>query len=354
MGRIGEKELKEQIKSKEFSNVYFIWGEEGYLKEYYVKKMQEKIVDPAFADFNFHQFESKNSTMSDILQTAQMIPMMSEYSFILVHDYPFEKQASDLQELKEYFKDIPESAILVFWFDSIEIGYKKSRDGIITPDSSKWKSIEAAFAKAGCSVNLEKRSESDIAKLLVNSAKKRNCTLDMNNARYLIGISGNDIQTLFSELEKICAYCGEGEITREDIDKLAVKSLQAKVFDLSKFILAGNADSAFSVLNSLFSQKEQPIGILTVISSCYIDMYRVKCAKAANVNEYEIADYYSYKGRDFLIRNASRNCRNISFESLRNSIDILQSADKLMKSSSLDANIILEETVAKLLLLSRS
>ena len=79
-------------------------------------------------------------------------------------------------------------------------------------------------------------------------------------------------------------------------------------------------------------------------------MYRVKCAKAANVNENELAQYYSYKGREFLIKNASRDCRNISFESLRASIDILQRADELMKSSSIDKNLLLEETVAKLLL----
>ena len=341
MGRIGEAELKEQIKSNSFSNVYFIWGEEGYLKEFYAKKLKDKIVDPAFEDFNFHQYEAKNSTMDDILQDAQMLPMMSDYTFILVHDYPLDKSNEDIEALKEFFKDIPQSCVLVFWFDSIEIDIKKS---------SKWKTIEGLFAKAGSSVNLEKRSESDIAKLLVNSAKKRSCTISPDNARYLISVSGNDIQTLFSELEKICAYCSGREITKQDIDKLAVKSLQARVYDLSKFILAGNGDKAFSVLNTLFAQKEEPIAILAVISSCYIDMYRVKCAKSANINENEIADYYSYKGRDFLIRNAARDCRSISFEALRNSLDVLQKADELMKSSTIDKNLLLEETVAKLLL----
>ena len=345
MARIGEAELKEQIKTSSFSNVYFIYGEESYLKEFYAKKLKEKIVNPAFADFNFHQYETKNSTLDDILQDAQMLPMMDEYTFILVHDYPLDKSTADIEALKEFFKDIPQSCVLVFWFDSIEVDTKKS---------SKWKSIENLFAKAGSSVNLEKRSESETAKLIVNSAKKRNCRIDTNNAKYLISVCGNDIQTLFSELEKICAYANGREITKQDIDSLAVKSLQARVYDLSKFILAGNSDSAFGVLNTLFAQKEEPLSILAVISSCYIDMYRVKCAKAANENENELANYYQYKGREFLIRNASRDCRNISFSALRESIDVLQKADELMKSSSIDKNLLLEETVAKLLLLSRS
>ena len=342
MARIGEQELKEQIKDNSFSNVYFIYGDESYLKEFYVKKLRKKIVDSAFEDFNYHQYETNTTPLEDILQSAQMLPMMSEYTFILVHDYPLNKSASDFEMLKEFFKDIPESCIIVFWFDSIEIDTKKD---------SKWKSIENAFAKAGCSVNLEKRSETETAKLLVASAKKRNCTIDMNNARYLISVSGNDIQTLFSELEKICAFASGREITKEDIDALAVKSLQARVYDLSKFILSSNSAGAFSVLNTLFAQKEEPLSILAVISSCYIDMYRVKCAKAANENENELAKYYSYKGREFLIRNASRDCRSISFEALRKSIDVLQKVDELMKSTPIDKNLLLEETVAKLLIL---
>ena len=344
MARIGEAKLKEQFKTNAFSNVYFIYGEESYLKEYYVKKLKDKLINSAFADFNFHQYESNNSSMDDILQSAQMLPMMDEYTLILVHDYPLNKSSADVDALKEFFKDIPESCVLVFWFDSIDIDTKKD---------SKWKSIEAAFSKAGSSVNLEKRSETDIAKLLVNSAKKRNCTINMNNARYLISVSGNDIQTLFSELEKICAYANSREITKQDIDSLAVKSLQARVYDLSKYILSSNSDGAFSVLNTLFAQKEEPISILAVISSCYIDMYRVKCAKTANVNENELAQFYSYKGREFLIRNASRDCRNITFKALRESIDALQKTDELMKSSSIDKNLLLEETVAKLLMLKK-
>jgi DNA polymerase-3 subunit delta len=344
MGRIGEAELKEQIKSGEFSNVYFIYGEESYLKEYYVKKLKDKLAGGAFSDFNFHQYEAKNSSIDDILQDAQTLPMMSDYTFILVHDYPLNKSTSDVNALKEFFKDIPESCILVFWFDNIDVDTKKE---------SKWKTIEGLFAKAGSSVNLEKRSESDIAKLIVASAKKRNCTIDSNTARHLISVSGNDIQTLFSELEKICAYASGREITKQDIDELATKSLQARVYDLSKYILASNGDGAYSVLNTLFAQKEEPISILAVISSCYIDMYRVKCAKAANENENELANYYSYKGREFLIRNASRDCRNISFEALRKSIDVLQRTDEMMKSSTIDKSILLEETIAKLLILRK-
>ena len=342
MPKIGEKELKEQIKTENFSSVYLIYGEESYLKEYYVGKLKSKLVDEAFSDFNFHQYEGKNATISDILQNADMIPMMGQYSLVVVHDYPLDKSQKDIDELKEYFKDMSDTCVIVFWYDSIEVDTKKS---------GKWKSIETAFAKAGDAVNLEKRTEGELAKLIVTSAKKRGCTISSDLARYLISIVGSDIQTIFSELEKLCAFVGEGEITKNVIDDLAIKSLQARVYDLSKFILKGDSDGAYTVLSTLFAQKEEPIAILAVISSCYIDMYRVKCAKAAGANEAELSQYFSYKGREFLIRNAARDCRNISVTNLRSAIDIIANTDELLKSTSIDKNILLEETITKLLML---
>lgn len=342
MAKIGENEIKQQIKSNAFSNAYLIYGEENYLKEHYVSKLKEAVVEPAFADFNLHQYEGKSTSLSEILQDAEMMPMMAEYTFILVHDYPLDKSSADIDMLKEFFKDLPETCVLVFWYDSIEVDPKKN---------TKWNTVINTFAKYGDAVNLQKRTEAELVKLIASSTKKRGCTISSENARYLISVVGSDIKTIFNELEKMCNYIGEGEVTKAVIDELAVKCLQARVYDLSKLILAGNSDSAYGVLNVLFAQKEEPISILSVIASCYIDMYRVKCAKSAGISENDLSNYFNYKGREWLLRNAVRDCRTISTESLRKAIDILSTTDELLKSTSVDKNLLLEETVAKLLML---
>ncbi len=342
MALIDEKTLKEQIKSDNFSNVYMIYGEESYLKEHYVSKLKNAVVDSAFADFNLHEYEGKNTSITDILQDAEMLPMMSEYSFLLVHDYPIDKSSSDMDELKNFFKDVPDTCVLVFWFDSIVVDAKKN---------SKWNTVIKNFSKAGSVICLDKRSENELIKLIVNYAKKKGCVIDNSNASYLVSVVGNDIKTVFNELDKICAYANQSEISRDIVDKLATKSLQARVFDLSKNILNGNSDGAYTILNSLIAQKESEIAILSVIASCYVDMYRVKCAKSAGESELDVAKYYPYKNREFLLRNAARDCRNLSFDALRQAIDILSQADEMLKSSSIGPRIILEETIAKLLML---
>ena len=182
-------------------------------------------------------------------------------------------------------------------------------------------------------------------------AKKHGCEIDNNTSRYLVNSVGFDIQTIINETDKICSFIPSGTITREVVDKLAVKSLQARVFDLSRYILSGDSDRAYNSLRALFALREDAIPILAVISSYYIDMYRAKCAKSSGVSEKDVADYYSYGNRAWVLTNAARDAAKISVEALRSAIDILAKTDELMKSTAVDRNLLLEETVAKLLLI---
>ena len=80
-------------------------------------------------------------------------------------------------------------------------------------------------------------------------------------------------------------------------------------------------------------------------------MYRVKCAKASGEGEGSISGTFNYKGREWLIKNAVRDSKNLSLENLRDAIDVLAKTDELFKSTSIDKNLLLEETVVKLLML---
>ena len=325
MPKINESELKKEIKSGDFKNAYLLYGEESYLKEYYASELKNKIVDKTFEAFNFHYFDGKDTELDDILKDAQMLPMMSEYNFVMVKDYPIEKSANDIKLLEEYLKDAPDTTVFVFWFDAIEPDVK----------SAKFKKVIKAFEKAGDCVELQKRSENDVAKLLVSGAKKRGAVLSNDTAKYLISISGNDMKILLNELDKLSYYAKGGEITKEIIDNMATKCLQARIYDLSKYVVAGKSGMAYDVLNVLF------------------EMYRVKCAKSAGFGFDDVAKYYNYRGREFALRNATRDCANLSLEQLRTSLDEISKTDVKLKSTAVDKKLLLEELIIKLILTAR-
>ena len=343
MAKLDELQLKQNIKSNDISNAYLFYGEEGYLKQFYVNKLKQKLVDPAFESFNLHLFEGNDTTIDDILKDAQMLPMMSEYSLVIVRDFPTDRLQYDVKALVEYFKEINDLCVLVFWYDAVEPNEK----------SESFKKLIKAFDEAGAVVQMKKRSESDVAKLLVSAAQKRGATLDSSNARYLISVAGNDIKTLLNEIDKLSYFVGGGEITKAIIDDMAVKCLQAKIYDLSKHVVAGNTDSAYGVLDTLFAAKEDPLIILSTIIGVYVDMYRVKCAKSAGGNSNDLGKHLNYKGREFALRNASRDCAELTEKQLRSSLDVISQADIKMKSTAVDKKLLLEELIIKLVLIAR-
>lgn len=344
MAAIGEAELKKQISSGEFANAYFIYGDENYLKQHYVNQLKKKLVSPEFEGFNYHVYEEKNASMDEILSSAEALPMMAEYTCVLVHDYPLDKMTDgDKKLLKEFMGDLPESCVLIFWMDNVAVD----------PKASKWKTIIGYFTKSGHSVNLARRDSRSLCRLLIDGSKKRGCSMTSGVAEYLLSEVGTDMQTLLNELEKLCSYAGENEITREMVDKVAVKSLSAKVFDMSKALVRRDYEKAYGILNNLIALREEPILILAAISTAYVDMYRVKCAKISGAQASDVAKHFNYRGREFRLSNASRDCDKLTMEQLRASVTVLAQADIMLKSSSVDGRLVLEEAMVKLLLVAK-
>lgn len=128
MAVIGEKELRAQLKSGTLSHAYFIYGDEGYLKDHYIAQIKKKAVDPAFADFNIHIYEKDGTQLSDVLHDADTFPMMGGSNLVLVYDFPFDKKA-DVEDIKAYLKDVPDTTVLVFTYQSLPVDTKRKSAG---------------------------------------------------------------------------------------------------------------------------------------------------------------------------------------------------------------------------------
>lgn len=343
MAKLNEQQLKAQLKADSISNAYLFYGDENYIKELYVSKLKKKLVDPSFESFNYHRYDGRQCDIDDIIKDAEILPMMSEYNFVYVSDFQVEKSKENIKALKDFLGDIPETTVLLLCYSTVEPDVK----------SAGFKAVLSAFDKAGTVVEFAKKSEGDLVKLIVSKTKKSGCTISSSDAKYLVSVVGSDITALLNELDKLCSHSLKGEISKKIIDELATKSLQARIYDLSKAVVSGDAQRAYSVLNTLFAMKEEPILLLSVIGSVYIDMYRVKCAKAAGASYDDVAQHFNYRGREFALRNASRDCASLSQAQLRKSLDIIAETDAMMKSTSTDKRTLTEELIIKLLMAAR-
>ena len=87
---------------------------------------------------------------------------------------------------------------------------------------------------------------------------------------------GTSLEILASEADKLIAYKGAGAVSRQDVETVTRKSLEASVFDLSKLMLQNNYTRAFAVLEDLFQLREEPLAILGALNAAFLDLYRAK------------------------------------------------------------------------------
>ena len=344
-----EKDLKTALKNGELSPVYFLYGDEPYLVAHYADMVADTAV-PAdgMEDFNRHVFDG-TALSTDALEAAvEAMPLMGEHTCVWVKDYDAgAANAAVTDRIKAIIAKADEPCVLLFSVTAFSPDLKKN---------AKWKAFLKEIDKRGVSVCFEHRAVSEIAALLMRGAQKRGAVLSKPVATMMVEQCGSDLFLLNNELDKLCAVVGAGgEITAEVVDKVAVRQLDASVYELSKALLQKRYDAAYTCISKLFACGEEPIRILAVLSETYVDLYRAKVAAVGGEQATALGEVFSYRGREFRLRNAARDCRALSLGAIRDSLDLLGTADTRMKSTSAKQHrLILEETVARLILIAKA
>lgn len=340
MAVINEDAFKSRIKSGSLAPVYIIFGDDGYLKKMYVEKLTKMTADKDDI-FNFCRFGG-DCDLQEVYDFLWQIPMMADKKCAVLCDYDFEHcSKTDFDKLLSLAAEGCDTALLIIWFDSLQIDVKKS---------AKFKKLVSAAEKCGgAAVSLNHRRAPELVKMLTDGAAKRGCKMESAAARYLVESAGEDINTLVNELDKLCYYLPNGEITKTAVDYVCTKTPEASVYNLSKQIFARQSGEALKTLDELFFMRFEPMMILYTVSSPYIDMYRLYTFKKNGADKKELSEIFGYKGREFLIDRAAQSLRLFDFKRLTLSFEALIDADRRLKSYGADGRIILEQLIVRLI-----
>ena len=334
-----EKRLWDSIKTEQFKPVYLIMGTEQYLKQKYANLLLERVVPAGLEAFNVHQLKGEDTSVQEIADCVEMLPVMSPRTCVFVHDFPFKELTEpEEKQLLEILSDLPDTCVLVFWQDTAEFG-----------SNAKSKELLNAFKKAGMVSTLSARSDNDLVKFIVSECKKWGSSIDGNTARYFLEYVGTDMANLQNEVGKVCSYAG-AVVQKEHIEAMAVQSLETTAFKMTDAIAAGDFDSAYRSLTLLLDTRTEPTMILGALVSGYVDLYRAKVGKQAGRTSAEMTELFpgTYKGKTFRMDKAYRRCGRYSMASLRNCLDILARADRKLKTRFDDSKLVFEQLFIEL------
>lgn len=343
MAKITEAELKKQIKTKSFSPVYLIYGSEQMFVKQYTQLLTQSVTGKNPSDFNFHTFNG-DIELDDFAASLQIVPFMSEYNCVVVTDIHLDNMDSDsLDRFKEITNKPYEGTILIISMPTY----------IPSKNKAAFNALVKRVDKIGSVCEFAKLNQAMLEKYVAKWANENGKLISHINASKIISNCGDDLNLLKNEVSKISAYAQGEEITLSDIEKLSTVNLETKIFALSDAVLNGNGDKAFSTLDLLFYQREEPIMMLYVLSASYIDAYRIRIADECGILKDNVAKDFEYKNRAFVLQNARKATAKVSTEALRKSLSVLIEADEKFKTTSVNARLYMEQLIAQLLLIAK-
>ena len=333
----GYKTFREEFRAEEFRSLYLFWGEEDYLREFYLGKLQELLLPEGLEELNYFRLDGKGVDVAAITEAVEALPVFSSKKLVEVRDFDFYKGAADQRDaLDELLADVPDYCCLVFTFS--DAGFR--------PDGRM--KIHRHFSKGpGLSVEFGKQEQSDLTIWLRRRFAALHKEIDRPTAEYLMFRSGGLMTGLLGEIEKIAAYAKGSAITRADIDAVGTPVLDAVVWQLTDALGQRDMARATKVMGELLLMRENPIMLLAVTGRQLRQLLSAKLAAIAGRDAAYLKKLWGIN-HDYPARLLMDAARGADLEWCRQAVLLTARTDLQMKSTGRDGEELLKEFLIQL------
>jgi DNA polymerase-3 subunit delta len=172
-------------------------------------------------------------------------------------------------------------------------------------------------------------------------------TLNPDAASALAEVAGPDLGRLSQALEQLTLYVGPGQRIRiEDVEELISETRQRGVFELTKAIGEGDVPRSLRLLANMQRNREPALRIQYMLVRQLRQIWRAKELAAAGAPRGEIASRVGIA--PFFLDDVLIPARRMSQAALERSFDRLYRADRTLKSSRVDPDLVLSKLVQSL------
>lgn len=297
------KKLVEDLKSGDFKQAYLLYGEEAYLKRTYKNKLKEALLAGADA-MNFAAYEGKDIAVGEVIDLAETMPFFAERRVILIENSGFFKNACD--ELAAYLKEPAQTAYFIFVENEVD---------------KRGKMYKAVKALSG-DVEFKKQDERSLMTWILSILKKEGKKITDASMRLFLQKTGDDMENISKELEKLICYVGEREaIMPEDVEAICTTQITNQIFDMINAISEKKQKKALELYYDLLALKEPPMRILFLITRQFNLLYQTKDMMEQGFDKNAIgkqlglppfiAGQYMSRSKSFskaILRNALHDC----------------------------------------------
>jgi DNA polymerase-3 subunit delta len=233
--------------------IYFYWGEDEFALNRAVTTLRDRTLDPDWASFNFDKFTPEQpEAFIQAMNQAMTPPFGMGKRFIWLVETTICQKCPEslLAELERTLPAIPDTSVLLLTSSTKPDGRLKS-----TKLLQKQAEVREFSPIAPWKTD-------QLIKQVQTLAKDVGVKLTSDAVAMLADSIGNDTRHLYTELEKLRTYAGEGDRTlgEQDIADLVLNYTQSSL-KLAEAIRLGKTPEALTLVDEMLGRNDSAIAI---------------------------------------------------------------------------------------------
>lgn len=332
MAKIDVVQLDSELKGGKIRPVYVISGEEAYLANTALRRIEESVFGSDTSGLARHIFTGKEVSPHELLDTIRSVPLLGGRPVAIVRDAEgLSKDA--LENLAAYLSKPLVSSTLVLVASKL--------DGRSKFMQAASKSVTAAVIE--CKPLYANQVPSWINMEISRHGKR----ISQEAARYLADITGQDLGQVAGAIERLTLFVGDRPIIElKDVEESIAETTQRSIFELTDAIGRKKPGRSVSVLGNLIEFGTSPVLILNMIARHFRILTRAREVDK-RASGAEIAGYLGVN--PFFAKEYLEQSRLFAPSELRKNFRTLARCDRELKSSRIPRERILERLIFDLL-----
>lgn len=302
------------LRSKPLKPLYVFYGEESYRRETAISFLKRRLVPDAGALWDFIELRER-VTADAIAESVSTPPVMAECKLVLVHDFDPVKN-----DISAVIQALNAECCVVFSMENTQ--WKPDRR------TKAYKDV----ARAGVFAEFTLADGEELAGFVKRCFADRGHSISREDIEYLCFLCSPRMGELLLEIEKIASYASREQIRREDIDAVATRAVEARVFEMCDALTAGQYAQALDRISDLERAGEAAIAVLAIIARQFRQLYAARLAQDARRGDDYIMKILSLRYIS-IARRIRASAERISLFRLRSALLLCMETDAALKSS---------------------
>ena len=265
MASAGEKALNTALKQRVFDPVYYLFGDDDYLKEAASRGIIDAVVEPSTRDFNLeirraHEIDAE--ALDSLLSTP---PMLAERRVVVIRDVDKLKKSARALLDRHLVHPAPDTVLL-----------------LVAPSGSK---ADKSLADRATAVEFEQLDGVRLPRWITHTADSvHGRKITPGAVSLLVEAVGSDLPQLSVELAKLASYCTETIDERAVADIVGVRRGES-LGDFLDAVAAKDASAALALAPVVLQlPKTNVVSIIMALTTQTLALAYAEAAMAAGLS----------------------------------------------------------------------